>query len=66
MRWLMVMTLASLPMSALAENNTALLAKNVLIGSVSTDAVGDRPRGPELVPLPGEGGPVLLRGSGQR
>ena len=43
MRWLMVMTLASLPMSALAENNTALLAKNVLIGSVSTDALGAAP-----------------------
>ena len=43
MRWLMVMTLASLPMSALAENNTAVLAKNVLIGSVSTDALGPTP-----------------------
>ena len=40
MRWLIVVGLASLSVSALAENDTALLAKNVLIGSVSTDAVG--------------------------
>src|ERR1051325_1326427 len=43
MRWLMMMTLAALPASALAENNSALLAKNVLIGSVSTDALGVAP-----------------------
>jgi hypothetical protein len=40
----MVVTLASLPVSsALAENNSAPLAKNVLIGSVSTDALGVAP-----------------------
>ena len=43
MRWLMMVTLASLPVSAMAENNTAPLAKNVLIGSVSTDALGVAP-----------------------
>jgi hypothetical protein len=43
MRWLMIVTLAALPASALAENNSALLSKNVLIGSVSTDALGGAP-----------------------
>jgi hypothetical protein len=43
MRWLMIVTLASLPVSARAENDSALLAKNVLIGSVSTDALGTVP-----------------------
>jgi hypothetical protein len=39
----LVVGLASLPVSALAENNTAPLAKNVLIGSISTDALGAAP-----------------------
>ena len=43
MRWLMILGVASLPVSAMADNNTAVLAKNVLIGSVSTDALGVAP-----------------------
>jgi hypothetical protein len=43
MRRLFIVGLAFLPVSAVAENNTAVLAKNVLIGSVSTDAIGTAP-----------------------
>ena len=42
-RSLLVLVLASIAASAAAENNSALLAKNVLIGSVSTDALGVAP-----------------------
>jgi hypothetical protein len=42
-RWLTMLALVLLPLPALAENNTAVLAKNVLIGSVSTDALGAAP-----------------------
>jgi hypothetical protein len=43
MRWLLVLGLASLPVSAVAAPPSAVLAKNVLIGSVSTDALGAAP-----------------------